>query len=121
MRKRPDARALLYERIRTAPPKFVHVTGVPYTVEAEICEDPEKLDHVWMTMEVPPYGRVRAAVNTISRVARQRGEDSRVFVAMIPGTYTEKPQAGLVECEGQSYAKLEAAIPIAYTWYELGP
>ena len=121
MRKRPDARALLYERIRTAPPKFVHVTGVPYTVEAEVCDDPEKLDHVWMTMEVPPYGRIRAAVNTVSRAARAAGLDHRIFVSILPSTWTEKPQSGLVECEGQSYAKLEAAVELSFTPYEHGP
>jgi hypothetical protein len=121
MRKRPDARALLYERIRTAPPKFVHVTGVPYTVEEEVCEDPEKLDHVWMTMEVPPYGRIRAAVNTVSRMSRQAGLDSRIFVAILPSIWTEKPQTGLVECDGQSYAKLEAAVKVSYEPFEHGP
>ncbi|MHA3774539.1 hypothetical protein ACXR0O_23695 [Verrucomicrobiota bacterium sgz303538] len=118
MRKRPDARALLYERIRTAPPKFVHVTGVPYTVEVEACDDPEKLDHVWMTMEVPPLGRIRASINTVSRAGRQAGVDSRIFVAVLPNTWTEKPQTGLVECDGQSYAKVEAATEISYTPYD---
>lgn len=118
MRKRPDVRALLYERIRNSPPKFVHVTGVPYTVEVEVTDDPEKEDHVWMTMEVPPYGRVRAAVNTVSRKARAAGLDSRVFVAILQNTWTEKPQTGLVECDGQSYTKVEAATEVIYTPYE---
>lgn len=118
MRKRPDVRALLYERIRTSPPKFVHVTGVPYTVEVEVCDDPEKLDHVWMTMEVPPYGRIRAVVNTTSRVGRLAGVDARIFVATLSNTWTEKPQTGLVECDGQSYTKVEAAADVSYTPYE---
>ncbi len=37
---KPDPRALLFERIRTRPPKFVHVRGVPYTVTHEIAENP---------------------------------------------------------------------------------
>lgn len=121
MRKRPDVRTLLYERIRNSPPKFVHVTGVPYTVEAEVCDDPEKEDHVWMTMEVPQYGRIRAAVNTTSRSAREAGLDSRVFVAILQNTWTEKPETGLVECDGQSYAKVEAAVEVSYTPYEHEP
>jgi hypothetical protein len=118
MRKRPDARALLYERIRTAPPKFVHVTGVPYTVEVEVCADPEKLDHVWMTMEVPPFGRIRGVLNTTSRLARDAGLDPRVYVGIISSTWTEKPQTGLDECEAQSYAQLEAAVPVPYAPYD---
>jgi hypothetical protein len=121
MRKRPDARALLYERIRTAPPKFVHVTGVPYTVEVEQCDDPEKLDHLWLTLEVPSYGRIRAVINTTSRLAREAGLDSRVFVSVLPSSWTEKPETGLLECEGQSYATLEAAVPLTYEPHEQQP
>jgi hypothetical protein len=118
MRKRPDARALLYERIRTAPPKFVHVTGVPYTVEAEASDDPEKLDRVWMTLEVPSYGRIRASINTTSLLSKEAGKDPRVLMSILPSTWTDKPETGLVECEGQSYATLEAAVPLHYEAYE---
>jgi hypothetical protein len=118
MRKRPDDRALLYERIRTSPPKFVHVTGVPYTVEVEVCDDPEKLDHIWMTLEVPTYGRIRAALNTTSRIGREAGLDARIFVGTLTNTWTDKPETGLVECDGQSYTKVEAAAEVSYKAYE---
>ena len=121
MAKRADSRTLLFEKIRTSPPKFVHVTGVPYTVELEVSEDPLRIDHVWITLEVPPFGRVRAAVNTISRFNRDAGFDERVRVAIIPGTWEEKPENGLLEEPGQDYAMIEAALPVAYEFYDHAP
>lgn len=105
--KRPDARAILFERIRTSPPKFVHLVGVPYFVEVEPVVDPAKRDHVWITLEVPPFGRLRLAVNTMSRLNRDAGFDGRVRVAIIRSTYTEKPDTGLEEFPGFDYAKVE--------------
>lgn len=121
MAKRPDSRTLLFEKIRTSPPKFVHVTGVPYVVEVEQSEDPLRVDHVWITLEVPPLGRVRTSINTISRFNRDAGFDSRVRVAIIPGTWEEKPENGLFEEPGQDYAMIEAAMPVTYEFYEHDP
>ena len=70
MTRRADARTLLFEKIRTSPPKFVHVTGVPYTVELEQSEDPLRVDHVWITIEAPPFGF--AIVNLESNNAGMR-------------------------------------------------
>jgi hypothetical protein len=118
---KPDARTLLYERIRTRPAKFVHVCGVPYTVSHEVAEDPEDSDHVHLTMEVPPYGRVRAVVNTFSRLNRDAGFDSRIRMGIVSGPYEKKPEPGLEELPGQDYAQLEAILPIAYEFYARAP
>ncbi len=107
MARRPDARTLLYERIRTSPPKFVHVRGVPYTVAVEESEDPLKIDHVYLNLEVPPFGRLRVCINTLSRISREAGFDPRIRVGIIKSTYEEKPQPGLEECAGLDYAKQE--------------
>ena len=118
MARRPDARALLFERIRTSPPKFVHVRGIPYTVAVEQNEDPAKVDHVYLNVEAPPYGRLRVAINTLSRLNRDGGFDARVRVGIIKSTYTEKPASGLEECAGLDYAKQEEKHNIAYETYE---
>jgi hypothetical protein len=118
MAKRPDARTLLFERIRTTPAKFVHVCGVPYAVVIEAAEDPANSDHVFLTLEVPPFGRIQSAINTLSRLNRDHGFDGRIRVAILPGTYTEKPETGLEECAGQDYATLEAIQNVAYEPYE---
>ncbi len=106
--KRPDARAILFERIRTSPPKFVHLVGVPYFVEVEPEANPDKRDHVWITLEVPPFGRLRLAVNTTSRLNRDAGFDARIRVAIIRSTYEERPPTGLEEFPGFDYAKIES-------------
>jgi hypothetical protein len=121
MIKRPDARAILFERIRTSPPKFVHLVGVPYFVEVEPETDPEKVDHVWITLEVPPFGRLRLAMNTLSRLNRDGGFDARVRVGIVRSTYTEKPPTGLEECPGLDYAKIEAKENVFYEHYEHAP
>ncbi len=121
MARRADARTLLFEKIRTTPPKFVHVTGVPYAAELEQSEDPTRADHVWMTLEVPPFGRLRAAVNTLSRLNRDAGFDGRVRVGVVAGTWAEKPQTGLVEEHGQDYGLIERTVPVAYELHEHGP
>ena len=121
MIKRPDARAILFERIRTSPPKFVHLVGVPYFVEVEPETDPEKVDHVWITLEVPPFGRLRLAMNTLSRLNRDGGFDARMRVGNIRSTYTEKPPTGLEECPGFDYAKIEAKENVFYEHYEHAP
>lgn len=121
MARRPDARALLFERIRTSPPKFVHVRGIPYTVNVEESEDPLKVDHVYLNVEAPPFGRLRVAINTVSRLNRDAGFDSRIRVGIIRSTYTEKPTPGLEECAGLDYAKQEEKHNVVYEAYEHAP
>ena len=119
--RRPDPRAVLFERIRTSPPKFVHLVGVPYAVQVEDSEDPLRRDHVWLTLEVPPFGRVRVAINTLSRFNRDAGFDARVRVGIVRSTYAEKPNTGLEEFPGFDYAKIEAKEKLVYEFYEHEP
>lgn len=112
--RRSDPRAVLFERIRTSPPKFVHLVGVPYAVQVEESDDPARVDHVWLTLEVPPFGRLRVAINTLSRLNRDAGFDGRMRVAILPSTYEEKPNTGLEEFPGFDYAKLEARQKVTY-------
>lgn len=112
--RKPDPRAVLFERIRTSPAKFVHLVGVPYAVQIEEAEDPTRLDHIWLTLEVPPFGRLRVAINTLSRFNRDAGFDGRIRVAIIPGTYRDKPNTGLEEFPGFDYAKVEAKEKVTF-------
>jgi hypothetical protein len=114
MPRRPDARTLLFEKIRNSPARFVHVTGVPYAAEREANEDPEKLDHIWLTLEAPPFGRLRASLNTVSLRAIESGLDGKIRVGIVKSTWTEKPPPGLVEDPGQDYAKIDAAFKVTY-------
>jgi hypothetical protein len=117
-RRRPDARALLYERIRTSPPKFVHVTGVPYLVEIPPATDPADADHIWVTLEVPSLGRIRAVINTVSKLSRSAGHSPHLRVAIQRSSWAEKPQTGLLESEGQNYSLLESVGHVKYAEYD---
>ncbi len=112
MRKKVDTRALLYERIQQSPAKFVHVTGVPYS--AELSPVPEQPEQVWITLEAPPYGRIRAVINTVSRLNSEAGASPHVRVGVQKDPWTEKPETGLVEVEGMNYSAVEAIAPLVY-------
>jgi hypothetical protein len=114
MPRRPDARTLLFEKIRTSAPKFVHVTGVPYTVELRPVEDPAKTDVIWLTVEAPPFGRLRASINTTSQLNRDGGFEPMIRVGTVKSTWTEKPPPGLAEDPGQDYGKIDAAFNVEY-------
>ncbi len=118
MAKRPDARALLFERIRTSPPKFVHVRGIPYTIVAEETEDPLAADHLYLNVEAPPFGRLRVCLNTRSRLNLDAGFDPRIRVGVIKSTFTEKPAPALEECPGLDYAKQDEKFHVQYEHFD---
>src|SRR6187397_1155377 len=118
MPRRRDARTLLFEKIRTTPAKFVHVIGVPYLVEQPPQDDAALVDPLWLTIEVPPYGRLRTVLNTTSRANRDAGFDGRVRLGIVAGTWTEKPAPALNEDRGQDYVKISAAFPVTFQEYE---
>lgn len=117
-RRSADARTLLFERVRSSPPRFVHAAGVPYSVEREREPDESKVDHVWITFEAPPFGRLRAILNTRSRLNQNAGFDPRVRVGTVRSTWIEKPPAGLEEIDGFDYAMIEEAHNIFYEHYD---
>ncbi len=119
-RRRPDARTLLYERIRTSPPKFVHVTGVPYVVEIAPAGEPEKAEHVWLTLEVPSLGRMRVVINTMSKLSESAGHNPKVRMGIFHSNWTEKPQTGLIECDGQDYKFVEGKNSLSFKEYDPG-
>ena len=114
MGNKRDARAVLVERIRSSPPRFVRVAGNVHNVQREPAPNPAEVDHVWITLDVPPYGRVRAAVNTVSRISRISGCDPRVRVGIIRETWTALPEPGLTELDGLSYDALETSANVFY-------
>jgi hypothetical protein len=114
MGNKRDARAVLVERIRSSPPRFVRVAGSVHNAQLEPAPNPAEVDHVWITLDVPPYGRVRAAVNTISRISRVSGFDPRVRVGIMRGTWTALPEAGLSELDGLSYGTIETSANVFY-------
>ena len=84
----------------------------------EESEDPLKIDHIYLNVEAPPFGRLRVAINTLSRLNRDAGFDGRVRVGIIRSTYTEKPIPGLEECAGLDYTKQEEKHNVVYESYD---
>ena len=113
-----DARALLVARIRSSPPKFVRIAGSVTHAQLEPAANPDELDHVWVTMTVPPFGRIRAAINTISRISRVSGFDARVRLGIVRSTWSELPAAGLSEIDGFSYETIESSANVFYEVFE---
>jgi len=118
MGRKADARTLLFERIRSSPAKFVHVVGVPYAVELESAEDPLLQDRVWITVEAPPFGRLRCSVNTLSRLNRDAGADEKVRVAIMTSTWSERPAINFEEVNGLDYAVIQAQIGLTFEAHE---
>ena len=121
MARKADARKLLLARIRSSPPKLVRVVGVPYFAEREVALDPDKVDHVWITIEVPPFGRIRVSINTMSRLNRDAGFDGRVRVGIVRSTWIEKPAPCLEEIDRFDYADVEASANVFYEHQEHDP
>lgn len=105
----------------TRKPIMAHVMGIPYQIELEDSPFPDRVDHVWITVQVPPCGTVLISVNTISRLSRLAGFDPRVRVGVVSGKWTEKPEAFLDEHEGLNYREFEAEHKIDYQPYEHDP
>jgi hypothetical protein len=118
MAAKGDARAALLRRLRNRPSPFVHISGTPRSVEVEPERDPERLDHVWLSIQVPPFGLIRAVINTVSRIHRTAGFDSRVRLGILRGTWSELPAAGISDCTGLNYETIEAANNVFYEHYE---
>lgn len=118
MGRKADARTLLFEKIRSSPAKFVHVVGVPYAVELEEDADPLRNDRVWITIEAPPFGRLRCSVNTCSRLNRDAGADDKVSVAIMTSNWTERPPTQLEEMNGLDYAIISAQVGLTFEPHE---
>ena len=89
-------------------PLYAHVVGTVSKVEMEVTEPPDRLDHVLITLDIPPCGTVRLSVNTFSRVNRNAGFEPRVNVAVVKTSYAGMPEPFIEEAMGLDYATVEA-------------
>src|SRR4051812_4935985 len=112
------------ERIKIPPKlfllrdKFVSVAGTVESVVVETAHDPEKIDHVWLTVRAGADGLLGITLNTRSAKSRKAGYDPRVRVGVTTSAWTELPAAGVYESEPLDYAPFEAANPVAFIPYE---
>ena len=102
-------------------PISVRAIGIPYHVEIERESDPSRVDHIWLTMEVPPVGRLIVSINTLSRYNRDAGFDPRVRLGVITSRYKERPEPLLERHEPLDYTVIEATHPVEYVPMEHDP
>ncbi len=89
-------------------PLYAHVVGVVTKVELEDAASSDRVDHVWITLDLPPCGPVLLSVNTVSRLNRLGGFDPRVSVAVVKTSYAGTPEPFIEEAVGLDYATIEA-------------
>ena len=89
-------------------PMYAHVVGTVVKAELEVATTPDRVDHVWITLDVPPCGAVLLSVNTLSRLNRREGFDPTVRVAIVKTSYAGMPEPFIEECMGLDYATVEA-------------
>lgn len=99
-------------------PLYAHVVGTVLKAEMETASSPDRVDHVWITLDVPPCGKVLLSVNTLSRLNRLAGFESRVNLAVVKTTYAGMPEPFIEEAMGLDYATVEAQFHPRWKWHE---
>lgn len=100
---------------------YVRAVGIPLHVELEPERDPRKIDHVWLTLDVPPVGKLTVSINTLSFFNQNAGYDSRVRLAILPTRYVEKP-APLLELHAPlDYTVLESTHEVQFVAMDYEP
>ena len=98
--------------------QYVTVAGDVAAVAIEQDADPQKVDHVWITVRAGEFGRLQISLSTSSRQSRALGLDPRVRVGIVTSTWIQLPPAGVKPAAGLDYAVIEADAPINYVPHE---
>jgi hypothetical protein len=102
-------------------PLYAHVVGTIAKIEMEVADSPDRVDHVWITLDIPPCGPVLLSVNTLSRLNRKEGFDPLVRVAIVKTSYAGMPEPFIEEAMGLDYATIEAQFHPRWESYEHDP
>lgn len=116
-RRHPQREKLLAE-IRRSHGQIYHVVGRPVHWELERAPCAEKVDHVWITLDVQDHGLVRASLSTESSRNKDAGFDPRVRIGMVPRTVDELPREAIRQHAGLDYAAIESAQPAEFPHYD---
>ncbi len=93
---------------------FIYAAGGDIEVRIEDHPDPERVDHVWISIDTGEFGRIRVAVNTDSRNSLMAGFDRRVRVGTLRGTWTELPPRLVQAHRGFDYTEIPDIENIAF-------
>jgi hypothetical protein len=97
---------------------FVRAIG---PVRQSVVEDalrPERIDHVWITIEPQSRLKMRLAINTLSMKNRAAGFDPRIRVGRVRDAWLELPAPTLEPCLAFSYAEIEARYNVFFETFE---
>jgi hypothetical protein len=98
--------------------RFCRAVGTPTFVTIEHSPHPERIDHVWVTMEVAGAGNMRAAINTKSLRNEAGGFDPRIRLGVLHKTDVTVPASGLFPSRPFDYAEIERQENIFYEHME---
>lgn len=118
---KPTIRELWKRRVRTGREIYVRAIGTPYHVQIEPERDPRRVDHVWMSMESPPTGKLIISINTLSIFNRDAGFDPRVRLGILPTRYTKLPEPILENHAPLDYTVIEATNDLQFVAMEHDP
>lgn len=85
---------------------FIYAAGGDIEVRVEDHPDPERIDHVWISIDTEDFGRIQISVNTDSRNSLLAGFDRRVRVGTLRGTWTELPPRIVQPHRGFDYEEI---------------
>jgi hypothetical protein len=100
---------------------YVRVIGIPYHIQIEPHPDETRVDHVWMDVQIPPCGRLRLSVNTLSKLNERAGFNPRMRLGIVASTYEERPEPLIETAPPLDYRLIEQSTPVDYVTYDHDP
>ncbi len=100
-----------------APPArapLLHAVGPVIEAVVESSPQPERVDHVWITIEPMRGQRLVLAINTLSQKNRGAGFDDRIWVGRVWGHWEILPQATIEPWAEFAYAAIESQANVFY-------
>lgn len=102
----------------SALPRLLHAVGEAPVARVEDARHEERIDHVWITMQVGLPAPLTISVNTYSLRSQEAGFDPRVRVGLVRGHWNTLPTPIIEPCDGFDYAKIEEQANVYYEPYE---
>lgn len=94
--------------------RYCRIVGKPLSVVLEPAVDPERIDHVWVTLDVGEEGEVKAVINTLSLRNKVAGFDPRIWVGMVKTPFDSAPNPGIFSAEGLDYDEIAAEHEVKF-------
>lgn len=111
-------RSLARDKMRAEVGRAVRVSGHPVGHRQEPNRDPNRVDHLFISLRAGSVGLVEIALNTYSLRNFRRGLDPRVRVGVVSSTWNVLPLAGVFASNGFDYEAVESGNEVVYQEYE---